>query len=211
MYMSKLSCVSVFTALVLGLSAASAEGPNLGIPVTQAELAAWDLNIMPDGTNLPPGSGAHAQGAPIYAARCAHCHGANGEGRPASQIVGGDPPNGMGSSKRIGTHWPYATTVFDYVRRSMPFDAPRTLSNDDYYALTAWILAENNIIDEDDVLNADTLPAVRMPSVDRFVFRYPTMIPSDPERVNRRWLRPDVAADGGVKSWYRLRPLDPVQ
>lgn len=210
MFMSRLCRVTVVTAFVLGSSAASAEGPKLGKPLTQAELAAWDLNIMPDGTNLPPGSGTHAQGAPIYAARCAACHGANGEGQSAARLVGGAPPKGMGSSKNIATHWPYATTVFDYVRRAMPHDAPRSLSNDDYYALVAWILAENDIIDENAVMNAKTLPAVRMPSVDRFVFRYPTMIPSDPERVDRRWLRSDVAADG-VKSFYRLRPGDPAR
>lgn len=188
---------------------ALAEGPNLGVPVTQDELAAWDINILPDGTGLPPGSGTPAQGAAVFTAHCAACHGASGEGGAlGNRVVGGEPPSGMGTRKTIANHWPYTSTVFDYIRRSMPFEAPRSLSNDDYYAVVAWILAENDIIDDDAVMNAETLPAVRMPSVDRFVFRYPTMVPSDPERMSRRWMRPDAAA-GGVESMYRSQPFDP--
>jgi len=201
----------VASLAVFGLlsSTVFAEGPNLGLPVTQAELAAWDINILPDGTGLPPGSGTPAQGAAVYTTHCAACHGANGEGGAlGNRLVGGEPPSGMGTRKTIANHWPYSSTVFDYIRRSMPFEAPRSLSNDDYYAIVAWILAENNIIDEDAVMSAETLPAVRMPSVDRFVFRYPTMVPSDPERMSRRWMRPDAAA-GGVQSMYRSQPFDP--
>ena len=116
----------------------------------------------------------------------------------------------MGTRKTIANHWPYATTVFDNIRRSMPFEAPRSLSNDDYYAVVAWIFAQNDIIDEDAVMSAETLPAVRMPSVDRFVFRYPEMIPPDPDRIDRLWMRPDAAA-GGTDSPYRLRPFDSGQ
>jgi len=208
MFTSKFRYAAPLTALILLSSTALAEGPNLGIPVTQAEMAAWDINILPDGSGLPPGSGTPAQGAVVFTAHCAACHGANGEGGLANQINGGDAPTGMGTRKTIANHWPYTSTVFNYIRRSMPFEAPRSLSDDDYYAIVAWILAENGIIDEDAVMNAETLPAVRMPSLERFVFRYPTMIPSDPERVSRRWMRTD-AAPGSVNGLYREQPFDP--
>ena len=208
MYTCRFRYAASLTAFVLLSSTVFAEGPNLGIPITQAEMAAWDINILPDGTGLPPGSGTPTQGAAVYAANCAACHGANGEGGAlGNRVVGGEPPSGMGTRKTIANHWPYSSTVFDYIRRSMPFEAARSLSNDDYYAVVAWILAENDIIDDDAVMNAETLPAVRMPSVDRFVFRYPTMVPSDPERMSRRWMRPDAAA-GGVESMYQSQPFD---
>lgn len=197
-------------ALVLACSAAAAQGPGLGIPVSEADIAAWDINVLPDGTGLPPGRGTAVEGGSVYATHCAACHGANGEGGIGAKLVGGDPPTAMGTEKTIANHWPYATTVFDNIRRSMPFEAPRSLSNDDYYAVVAWILAQNGIIEEDAVMSAETLPAVRMPSVDRFVFRYPAMVPPDPERIERLWLRPDAAA-GGVGNPYRLRPFDVAQ
>jgi cytochrome c len=183
-----------------------AEGPSLGIPVSQADIAAWDINVLPDGTGLPPGSGTAAEGASVYAIHCAVCHGVNGEGGIEKRLVGGEPPNGMDTRKTIANHWPHATTVFGNIRRSMPFQAPRSLSNDDYYAVVAWILAESNIIEADAVMNAETLPAVRMPSVDRFIFRYPAMVPSDPDRIGRLWMRSDADDVGDP---YRLRPLDP--
>jgi len=201
-------CSIALLLLVISSPIALAEGPNLGIAVTQDELAAWDINVLPDGTGLPPGSGTAAAGAPVYLARCASCHGQKGEGGIGPRLLGGAPPTGMGTSKTIANHWPYATTIFDYMRRSMPFEAPRSLSADDYYALVAWLLAENGIIDEATVLDADTLPAVRMPNVDRFVFRYPELIPPDPDRLSRRWMTPAAAA-AGVQSPYRLQPLHP--
>lgn len=196
--------------LASALGTARAQGPGLGIPVTEAEIAAWDINVLPDGTGLPPGRGTAAEGAAVYATRCAACHGARGEGGIGARLIGGEPPTAMGTEKTIANHWPYATTVFDNIRRSMPFEAPRSLSNDDYYAVVAWILAQNGIIDERAVLDAETLPGVRMPSVDRFVFRYPALIPPDPERIHRLWLRPDAAA-GGTGDPYRLRPYDSAE
>lgn len=194
--------------LVLGASAVRAQsGPGLGIPVTEDDIAVWDINVLPDGTGLPPGSGTAAQGAEVYATRCASCHGEDGEGGIGNRLVGGDAPTAMGTRKTIANHWPYATTVFDNIRRSMPFDAPRSLSNDDYYAVVAWILAENDIINDDDVMTAETLPAVRMPSLDRVVFRYPAMLPADPERIERLWTRPGVA-DDDIGDPYRLRPFE---
>jgi len=197
--------------LILGASAAFAQqGPGLGIPVDEDDIAAWDINVLPDGTGLPPGSGTAARGADVYATHCASCHGANGEGGIGARLVGGDEPTAMGTQKTIANHWPYATTVFDNIRRSMPFESPRSLSNDDYYAVVAWILAQNGIIEDDAVMNAETLPAVRMPSLDRLVFRYPAMVPTDPERIDRLWMRTDTAPDG-VGDPYRLRPFDVVR
>jgi len=210
MFMSRLRCAASLTALALVSGTVLAQVPGLGIPVSEADISAWDINVLPDGTGLPSGSGTAAEGASVYASYCAACHGVNGEGGIGNRLVGGEPPTSMGTRKTIANHWPYATTVFDNIRRSMPFEAPRSLSNDDYYAVVAWIFAQNDIIDEDAVMSAETLPAVRMPSVDRFVFRYPAMIPPDPDRIDRLWMRPDAAA-GGTDSPYRLRPFDSGQ
>src|SRR5918994_722644 len=133
-------------ALVLNAGTALAESPNLGKPIDPADVAAWDLNIFPDGTGLPPGSGTAAQGAPIYAEKCALCHGENGKGGRNAALVGGGPLDRIDATKTIANYWPYATTVFDFTRRAMPWQAPRTLSNDETYALTAYMLALNKLI-----------------------------------------------------------------
>ncbi len=210
MSMSELRRVATLGVLFLSASIALAQSPGLGEPVSEADMAAWDINVLPDGTGLPPGSGTAAEGATVYAAQCAVCHGASGEGGIGNTLVGGEPPTAMGTRKTIANHWAFATTVFDDVRRSMPFEAPRSLSNDEYYAVVAWILARNGIIDEDMVLNAETLPTVRMPSLDRLVFRYPEMIPADSERIDRLWMRPDAVPDG-VGDPYELRPFESAQ
>jgi cytochrome c len=161
--------------LAVGCAPAAAQpGPSLGQPVTPAELAAWDINIQPDGTGLPPGSGRAAQGAEIYAVKCVACHGADGAGSPNDRLVGGQGTlTQLQQVRTVGSFWPYATTVFDYVRRAMPFQAPESLTNDEVYALTAYLLAKNGIIRERDVMNARTLPKVRMPNRDGFVLAYP--------------------------------------
>jgi cytochrome c len=159
---------------LLGISPwGMAAGPNLGQPLTAADLAAWNINVMPDGTGLPKGQGTSAQGAPIYAQKCAHCHGEHGKGGVNAAVVGGAPVKSMDSTKTIANFWPYATTLFDFIRRSMPWQQPRTLSDDEVYALTAYILAMNKLIGEGDVMNAQTLPKVRMPNRDGFIPRFP--------------------------------------
>ena len=150
-----------------------AAGPNLGQPVTPADLASWSINVMPDGSGLPPGSGTSAQGAPIYAQKCAHCHGEQGKGGVNAAVVGGAPIKGIDSTKTIANFWPYATTLFDFIRRSMPWQQPRSLSDDEVYSLTAYILAMNKLIGEQDEMNAQTLPKVRMPNRDGFIPRFP--------------------------------------
>src|SRR5437764_14583297 len=144
-------------ALAFAASAAVAETPNLGKPITPKELEPWDITVMPDGTGLPPGSGTAAQGAPIYAAKCAACHGAKGEGGIAGLVIGGPPKATLDGGKTIANFWPYATTLFDFIRRAMPYQAPGSLTNAEVYALTAYLLAANKLIGEADVVNAQTL------------------------------------------------------
>jgi S-disulfanyl-L-cysteine oxidoreductase SoxD len=173
MFMRKIPITAFVLALSLGSSAAFAQAPNLGKPIDPAEIAAWDISILPDGTGLPPGSGTPAQGAPIYAQKCAMCHGIDGKGGVNAAVVGGDPIKDMESAKTIANFWPYATTLFDFTRRAMPWQQPKTLTNDEVYALTAYILALNKLIGETDEMNAKTLPKVKMPNRDGFIIRFP--------------------------------------
>ena len=169
---------AVVIAIALGGGGALAQGPNLGTPISPADIAAWDINIRPDGSGLPPGSGTPAQGAPIYAQKCAGCHGANGKGGVNAALVGGQPlSTAIETTKTIANFWPYPTTLFDFTRRAMPFPKPRTLTNEEVYALTAYILRLNNLIGENDVMNASTLPKVRMPNRDGFIVRFPDRMP----------------------------------
>ena len=152
-------CAALIGVLLASAAAGSAfaqgfgaAGPNLGKPISPADIAAWDISIMPDGTGLPSGSGTAAQGAPIYAQKCAVCHGDAGKGGLAAALVGGQPvSNAIETTKTIANFWPYASTLFDFIRRAMPWNKPRTLTNDEVYGLTAYILALNKIIGENDV------------------------------------------------------------
>jgi S-disulfanyl-L-cysteine oxidoreductase SoxD len=147
---------------------------GIGRPATPSEIAALDIDVGPDGAGLPPGRGTSAEGAPIYAARCAGCHGKTGKEGPNDVLVGrlsGDAfpfASDPRAPKTIGSYWPYATTVFDYIRRAMPPDAPGSLRDDEVYSLTAYLLALNELIPADAVVDADALPKVKMPSHDRF-------------------------------------------
>lgn len=152
----------------------------LGRPATKGEVVSWDLDVNADGKGLPPGSGTHAKGATVYAQKCALCHGQRGEGMGSGamaypRIVGRAPREGfpfgrdLAHVKTVGNYWPYATTVYDYLRRAMPLNAPGSLTPQELYSLTAFLLAENEIIDKATVLNARSLPAVRMPARERFV------------------------------------------
>jgi cytochrome c len=164
--------------LALASTAALAQTPGLGKPATEADIAAWDISVMPDGTGLPPGSGTAVVGARLYAEKCSACHGDNGRNPPAagaSPMVSG-PIAGIEGPKTIGSFYGYSTIVFDFVRRAMPFNMPRTLTNDEVYALTAYLLALNKIIGENDVMNAETLPKVKMPNRDNFIIRFPDRI-----------------------------------
>lgn len=157
---------------------------GVGRPAAQAEIAALDIDVAPDGAGLPPGRGTVTEGAAIFAAKCAACHGPAGEGQQgtpapgqaaAPRLVGRDPREGFPFGrdpklvKTVGNYWPYATTVFDYVRRTMPLTAPGSLRDDEVYALVAYLLAENDVIPRTAVMDSASLAAVRMPARDRFV------------------------------------------
>jgi mono/diheme cytochrome c family protein len=150
------------------------ETPGLGQAVTVAQIAGWDISIPPDGTGLPPGSGSAARGALVYEQKCQACHGSKGAGQPNDRLVGGQGTlAGKTPVRTIGSYWPYATTVFDYVRRAMPYAQPQSLSDDEVYAVTAYLLHLNGIIGESAEMNSRTLPAVRMPNRDNFIRQHP--------------------------------------
>jgi cytochrome c len=148
---------------------------GLGRPVDADEIAAWDIDVRPDGRGLPAGKGTVQQGAQIFSQKCAFCHGENGVEGPFDVLVGRLPDDAFpfgrepGTVKTIGNYWPYATTVFDYINRAMPFNTPGSLEADEVYALVAYLLHKNDIVPADTVLSADNLPAITMPARHRFV------------------------------------------
>jgi S-disulfanyl-L-cysteine oxidoreductase SoxD len=157
---------AVVIALALGAAVAvAADQPGLGNPVIEADLALWDISIGPDGAGLPPGSGTPAQGAIVFAQKCELCHGKEAKGGPNAAL--------SGPERNVANYVPHATTIFDFTRRAMPWQQPKSLTNDEVYAVTAYILALNKIIGDNDVMNAETLPRVKMPNRDGFISRYP--------------------------------------
>jgi S-disulfanyl-L-cysteine oxidoreductase SoxD len=154
-------------------SARVPEGPKLGVPVTEADAASWNISVGPDGAGLPPGKGTATTGAALYQAKCLACHGEKGTGKPSDQLAGGQGTLRDATAVRtVGSYWPYATTLFDYVRRAMPYVAPQSLTPDEVYSLSAYILYLNGVIAENDEMNATTLPKVKMPNRDNFVSAY---------------------------------------
>jgi cytochrome c len=170
----------IVLSLAFAGGAALAENTGLGKPISEADIKQWDIAVLPDGSNLPPGSGTAAEGAKVYEAKCMVCHAEGGKGGivlGAGPLVGGQPlTNGIDTPKTIANYYAYATTIFDYVRRAMPFNAPRSLTDKEVYALTAYILALNKLIGENDVMDAKTLPQVKMPNRDNFILPYPDRI-----------------------------------
>ena len=167
---------AVATVLLCASSAAvcaQAARYGFGSTPSQTELDRF-YAVMPDGRGLPPGSGSVEQGKVVYAAQCAACHGANLQGGTGDRLIGGrgtlvnDDPT-KAPIKTIESYWPYATTIFDYVKRTMPFNAPDSLSNDQVYAVTAYILSEAKIVPPDTVLDALSLAAIKMPNRDGFI------------------------------------------
>ncbi len=160
-------------------SAAPAHWPatfEIGRDATATEIAALDKDVRPDGAGLPPGGATVAEGAQVFSAKCAVCHGATGTEGPNDRLVGREPREGFpfGAArgqytKTVGNYWPYATTIFDYVTRTMPLESPGSLTPNEVYGAVAYVLYLNEIIPEDAVMNAETLPAVVMPARDRFV------------------------------------------
>ncbi len=155
----------------------SAGTAALGRLATADEIASWDVSIPPSGAGLPEGSGTARQGASVYQAKCAACHGDKGAGQPADALVGGIGSLATAKPLRtVGSYWPYATTLFDYVRRAMPLNNPMSLSDDDVYAVSAWILYQNGIVPEDAPMTASTLPKVEMPNRDGFIDEWPARV-----------------------------------
>jgi cytochrome c len=147
-----------------------AEAVHFGQPLTPVDVVPWDISIGPDGAGLPPGSGTAVQGETVFATKCQACHGAKGVGGPNDTLVGGAGTlAGDKPLKTVGSYWPYATTLFDYVRRAMPWDHPKSLTSDEVYAVSAYILNLNGIIGPDDVLDAQSLPKLKMPNREGFI------------------------------------------
>jgi S-disulfanyl-L-cysteine oxidoreductase SoxD len=178
----KLSSIAAASYL-LSAPCLAAQAPNLGQVATPEEILSWDISISPDGSGLPPGSGTAKQGEALYGAQCASCHGDKGTGNPQeppSPVSAGPLAGGQGSlagnqppMQTVGSYWPYATTLFDYIRRAMPWAAPKSLTDNEVYSLTAYILHLNGIIGDTEIIDAQALPKVQMPNRDNFIRIYP--------------------------------------
>lgn len=143
---------------------------GLGRSATPDEISAWNIDANPSGEGLPLGRGTAAQGATVYASKCARCHGPTGVEGPMDRLVGGQQTlTSTSPVKTVGSYWPYATTLYDYIYRAMPFDAPQSLTADEVYAVIAWLLHENGITEVDTVIDAHTLPQIHMPNRHGFV------------------------------------------
>jgi cytochrome c len=169
--------IALVAASAFSMGGAVAQSPGLGQNISEADIKAWDIAVLPDGSNLPPGSGTPAQGAVVYAQQCALCHGDGGKSpRPGyAPMVGLQKWERMDAPKTI-TYYEHPTTIFDIVRRGMPFMSPRTLTDDQVYAITAYLLSINNLIGQNDVMDAKSLPKVKMPNVGKFTIRFPDRI-----------------------------------
>lgn len=174
--MSTLKRLAVFAVLFSVLPSCAqtssvGQNPRFGQQIAPADIAPWDISIGPDGAGLPPGSGTAKQGESVYVAKCQACHGEKGAGKPDDALVGGLGTLVAGKMpvKTVGSYWPYATTLFDYVNRAMPFQGSKSLSADEVYAVSAYILSLNGVIRPDEILDAQSLPRVRMPNRDGFI------------------------------------------
>lgn len=150
--------------------ATAAEKYGFGTPATDAQIKSWDINVFADGEGLPPGSGTVVAGRKLYDAQCLSCHGAKGEGGIGDRLAGG--AGSLSSAKPIktvGSYWPYAPTLFDYIRRTMPLTAPQSLSDEEAYALTGYVLFLNGLAQEDATIDAQSLAQLKMPNRDGFV------------------------------------------
>jgi S-disulfanyl-L-cysteine oxidoreductase SoxD len=170
--MSTLRRLTICLSVLAAASAALAQTPKLGQAIAPADIAPWDISIGPDGGGLPPGRGSATQGGAVYVAKCQACHGDKGTGGPNDLLVGGIgslAPDKGPPVRTVGSYWPYATTLFDYIRRAMPFQESKSLTDDEVYGVSAYILHLNGIVGADDVLDAQSLPRVKMPNRDGFV------------------------------------------
>lgn len=171
MHRRKLRSVAFAILVSACVTGARAQSPyGIGRPATPAEIAGWNIDVGRDGSNLPEGRGTVSHGREVFNQQCATCHGDKGGGGVGDRLVGGQGTLGTAKPIRtVGSYWPYATTLFDYIRRAMPQNAPQSLSNDDVYAVSAYLLSLNGLIAADAALDAKSLAAIKMPNRDGFV------------------------------------------
>ena len=156
---------------------------DFGRPATPDEIKLWDIDVRPDGKELPEGSGTVAQGKQVFADNCAVCHGDNGQGGIKDRLVGGQGTLASDKPvKTVGSFWPYATTLFDYIHRAMPYPTPGSLSNDDTYAVVAYILSLNGILPADGKVDRASLPNIKMPNREGFIPEQEF----DPQRIGKK-------------------------
>jgi hypothetical protein len=167
-----ISVISLIGLLLIGSAGLAATTPGLGRTLLESDLTSLDVAILPDGQGLPRGSGSAVQGKPLYALHCVSCHGVAGRDGLHDRLAGGvGSISGSQPVMTLGSYWPYATTVFDYVRRAMPYHFPGSLSDDQVYAITAYLLFLNGIVDESMVVNEASLPLVKMPNKENFYWQ----------------------------------------
>jgi len=175
--MRRVLSATAVIAGTLAAGAAFAQAPNLGKPLSEADIKAWDITVLPDGTNLPAGKGTAAEGAKLYLEKgCIACHNEAGKGGPSAALASDAKLDRIEAAKTIANFWAQSTTVYDFIRRAMPWNAPRTLSDDETYKLTAYVLYLNKLIGENDEMNAQTLPKVKMPNAGNFIIKFPDKI-----------------------------------
>jgi S-disulfanyl-L-cysteine oxidoreductase SoxD len=175
----KLLALAAFGTLALGSAAFAADTPGLGKPISEADIKAWDISILADGTNLPPGSGTPSEGEKLFVDKgCNQCHGDGGRGGSSNMLVGSPSLTapGISANKTIANFWGQPSTLFDYIRRAMPWPTPHTLSDDEVYAICAYLFAANELIAPDETMNAQTLPKVKMPNRNNFIIKFPDKI-----------------------------------
>ena len=174
---------SVFAGAIAAASfAPAALAYDFGRPAMPDEIELWDIDVRPDGTGLPEGSGTASHGKDVYHDNCEACHGAGGEGGIKDRLVGGQGTLASDKPiKTVGSYWPYAPTLFDYIRRAMPYPAPGSLSVDDTYALAAYILSLNGILPADGKVDRDSMPKIKMPNRDGFIPDPVFKIDNEPE------------------------------
>jgi cytochrome c len=216
----RLAVIAAAGSFALTAGAAEAQKPGYygyGTSATPAEIAGWDIDARADGQGLPPGSGSVNKGADVYAEQCATCHGTFGEGEGRyPKLAGGE---GTLRAERpeptVGSYWPFAVTLFDYINRAMPFPAPHTLSADDVYAVTAFVLNLNNIVGNNFVADRDSLPKVKMPNHDHFTWQDPRPDTSAKECMKNcadpKTIKIESTAEGKGLTPQTTGPLDEMQ
>lgn len=193
------------TVIMATAAVSAAERLGLGAPVDKATIAGWDIDVRPDGVGLPAGSGSAADGEPLYMDKCAACHGEFGEGAGRYPVLMGGygTLKSQNPVKTVGSYWPYATTLYDYIRRAMPFGDAQSLSADELYAISAYVLSMNDIVAEDAVLDAKSLAAIEMPNHNGFI------LPDPRPDVHRTACMKDCKTEVKVKSFARKIAVTP--